>query len=67
MQVEYRPIKGFPAPRGEKHGMHILDSDDVRAIRAMNGTNKEVAAAFPAVTVSNVSAIRRGQTWKHLR
>lgn len=51
--------------RGEQNHGAKLSSEQVRAIRAANGTLREIATRFGS-TLQNVSTIRSGRSWKHL-
>lgn len=50
---------------GERHSQAKLTEDDVRAIRAMSGTQREIAKAF-GLTQGNVSMIRSRKSWAHV-
>jgi predicted XRE-type DNA-binding protein len=56
--------------RGEKHGCAKLTEEQVREIRklALKGelTQKEIAEIF-GITRANVSMLKRGKTWSHLK
>ncbi len=51
--------------KGEAHPMTKLTDDDVRAIRASVGTEREVAEKY-GVSGTCIGYIRRRQTWKHV-
>src|SRR5690606_15066309 len=51
--------------RGEKHSMAKLCSLDVWLIRSISATNKELAEFF-GVSSSNIRAIKRRKSWRHL-
>lgn len=50
---------------GERHHKARLTEDDVRKIRAMQGTNKEIANAVGS-TEHTVQDVRSGRSWKHI-
>lgn len=51
--------------RGEKNGLARLTEVEIRLIRQMSGTQKEIAEMF-GVTPSNISCIQRRKTWAHV-
>ena len=51
--------------RGENNGVARLTEADVRRIRAMPGTLKEIAAEF-GVHFGTIHCIKSGKTWGHL-
>lgn len=51
---------------GAKNGNAQLDDDKVRAIRAAQGTHREIAKTY-GVTTSNISYIKGGKTWSHVK
>lgn len=52
-------------PRGEKHGIAKLTEEKVRAIRAMPGSNSQIAKAFN-VTPSLIHYVQRRKIWRHV-
>lgn len=52
-------------PKGEGHGCAKLADDQVRAIRAAAGTQRDIAARF-GVSHGQVWRILRGRRWQHL-
>lgn len=62
--VDDMVLKGRVA-RGENRTNTKLKEKDVISIRAMNGSNSQIAKMF-GITPSNVSMIQRRKTWKHL-
>lgn len=58
-------LRHVPAP-GESNGMAKLTDDDIRAIKTATGSQREIAAAF-GICQQNVSQIKRGIRWKHIR
>lgn len=53
-------------PRGANHPRSKLKDDDIRAIRASNETLAVLSARY-GVTQANLSSIRLGKTWAHVR
>lgn len=51
--------------RGNCNPMAKLSDDDVRLIRTMPGTQREIAAKF-GVAQAAISKIRLGKRWKHV-
>ena len=51
--------------KGERHGMSKLTADQVRAIRASDETNRQLADKY-GVAREHVWAIREGKKWTHL-
>jgi hypothetical protein len=52
--------------RGEANHAAKLTADDARAIRARRGERQEDLAAEFGCTFSNISAIQRGKSWRHV-
>jgi len=50
---------------GEQHGYAKLSEQDVRAIRASNERQRDIAKRF-GITQANVSLIRRRKSWAHV-
>lgn len=70
MRGDLNPMRRHPelAPRGSKHGCAKLTEDRVLAIRrsrAAGATNKDLAR-LNGVSLSAISFITTGQTWKHV-
>lgn len=53
------------ALRGPEHGMAKLDERKVRAIRAWQGSLKDIAARY-GITASTACDVRKRKTWKHI-
>ena len=51
--------------RGERNGLTRLTEEDVRRIRAMPGTLKEIALRF-GVHLGTIHNIKTGKTWGHV-
>lgn len=51
--------------RGEACGKAKLTAADVRVIRTLTGSNRQVAACY-GVTHTAIQDIRRGRTWRHV-
>lgn len=54
------------AQHGEHNGNARLTADQVRAIRAGSQSLSHIAEQY-AISVTNASRVRRGETWKHIR
>lgn len=52
--------------RGERNHVAKLTADDVRAIRARRGERQEDLAEEYGCTFSNISAIQRRKSWRHV-
>lgn len=52
--------------RGEKNGHAKLTEDDVRKIREMEGTCREIAEKFN-ISPSHVSHLKNRDWWKHIK
>lgn len=59
-------VKKARSAAGARHPLAKLTEDDVRFIRATNVPGIEVAKML-GVTPANVSAIRVGKTWRHVK
>jgi hypothetical protein len=51
---------------GESHGCAKLTEPTIREIRSFQGSHSAAARRF-GLSLSHVSAIRRGLAWRHLR
>lgn len=51
--------------RGERHPMSKITADDVRAIRADDGLQKDIARRY-GIDAGHVSAIRARKAWRHV-
>ena len=58
-------LRATVRPALRAHNTKITE-DDVRAIRAMSGTLKDIAAEF-GIGFANVSSIKRRVTWSHVK
>lgn len=54
-----------PDQRGIRHPRARLDADDVRAIRAAVGTQREIASRF-GISRRHAVAIRQRKAWRHV-
>lgn len=62
-----RDQKGRQAKlKGEDNGRSKLTEDQVKQIRKMDGTLKEIARQF-GVAFSQISSIKNRKTWKHVK
>jgi hypothetical protein len=52
-------------PMGESHKRHKLTEQDVRDIRASDGTEREIAAQY-GVSQVTIHFIKKRKTWKHI-
>jgi len=52
--------------KGVKHGMSKLSEDQVREIRTLKGTGKEIGKRF-GISAVMVNYIRSGKSWAHVR
>ena len=52
-------------PKGSAHKSSKLNEDAVQTIRSSNNTLSELGQMF-GVTASNICAIKKGKTWKHV-
>lgn len=50
---------------GERHGNAKLTEADVRAIKAMSGAHRDIAAKF-GVAQTTISKIKAGKAWRHI-
>jgi hypothetical protein len=58
--------RGIGGQRGEKHHQAKITAEQVRAIRASEMTNAELATLY-GLTRRYVWSVRHGTTWKHVK